>query len=282
MENWLTYTSDTATLERPEGWNCSDSVGYGIVFPGITPQKQIFKEDTHVNGGTYAARLESADMGLIVAPAVMTNGTIEVDLVNQTFDITGGTPVTDRIEWLNAWIDYQPQGADEASVFIRAFLSGQGVGGADSVVGEGLFTSDGTSGYEHIGIPVVYVDANVVPDKILIAFLTSQDLSGGTVGTIMYVDDVTISNTAVKNTTVNNSAIKCYPNPTTGILNVRSITNEQMKLEVYSLTGQLLHAQPFKGQAQADLSSLSNGMYFYKISNTTGQVIKQDKLVLNN
>jgi hypothetical protein len=280
MENWLTYTSDTATLERPEGWNGSDSVAYGVAFPGIEAKKQVFKEDTHVNGGSFAVRLESADLGLTVAPAAITNGTIEVDVVNQTFDIVGGTAVSERIIFLNAWIDYQPQGADEASVFIRAVLTGQGVGGADSVVGTGFWTSDGTAGYEHIGIPVTYVDENVVPDRVLIAFLTSEDFQGSTEGTTMYVDDVTISTTSTKNTP-NAHAIKCYPNPTTGMLNVRSAVNEVLTLEVYSITGQLMHSQSFKGQAQADLSSFSNGMYFYKVSNTTGQVVKQDKLILN-
>lgn len=280
METWYTYTAGSDTLERPEGWNGSDSVTFTLTGFPIVPVKQIFKETSNVHGGSAAAMLMTRDLGTVVGAAGITNGTIAVDIVGQTFEVSGGTPVTQRIAYLNAWIDYQPRNADEGSATIQAVLAGAGVGGADSVVGEGFFTSDGTSGYEGIAVQVTYIDANVVPDMIKIGFFSSSDLTGGQDSSTMYVDDVTISTVSVKEMKANSHTIKCYPNPATDLLHLRSMNNETLTCHIYNLAGQEVLSRDFTGYGEADLSKLTTGMYFYTVSNASGEVLEQQKLVI--
>lgn len=284
FETWVTYTSESETLDKPEHWTGSDSLTYGLEATlGLSPAHQIFKETTNVHGGSSAAKLVSHDVGSLVgvAPAILANGTISVDIVNGDFSFTGGAPVTERIYFVNAWMDYQPEVDDVGMMVVQAVLAGQGLNGEDSVVGVGQFITDGTNGYEHVSVALAYVDETVVPDHLQIAFFSSQELSTGYEGSTMYVDDVSFSPVSVKNVASNNNAVIAFPNPTTGMLNVQSMVKGTMSLEVFSLTGQLLHTQSFNGQTKADLSALSNGMYFYKVSNAAGQVVKQDKLILN-
>jgi hypothetical protein len=280
METWLTYTADTATLERPQGWNGSDSVAYGIVFTGLTPVKQIF-QDTHAHGGTYSAKLVTSDIGLLVAGAIITNGNIEVDVIGQTFEITGGTNVSQRIAYMNCWVDYQPQGSDAGLMSIQAYKNGIGVGGSDSLIGEATISNDGTNGFEGFAMPLNYTDGTTIPDRILIAFASSEDAFGGVDGSIMYVDDVTISTVSVKDTKANSHTVKCYPNPATSVLNLLSMNNERLSLDIYNITGQKVLQQFFTSKGKADLGGLNSGVYFYTVSNTEGEIIKQEKLVIN-
>lgn len=285
FENWITYTSDTATLERPEYWTGTDSLTYAIAGTIMaSPAKQVFEETTHVNSGSSAAKIVSHDISsflIDVVPGVIANGEISVNILDGSFAFTGGAPVTERIGYVNAYVDYQPENDDMGMMMVQAVLAGQGIGGADSIVGGGTFSTDGTNGYEQVSVMIQYIDPNVIPDHIQIAFFSSEEIGSGVEGSTMYIDDITLSPVSVKKFAANNNAVICFPNPTTGMFNVRSMVSETLNLEVYSITGQVMHTQSFKGQAQADLSAFSNGMYFYKVSNAAGQVVKQDKLVLN-
>lgn len=284
FESWVTYTSENETLDKPEHWTGSDSLTYALEQTLVlSPAHQVFEETTNVHGGSSAAKIVSHDVGSLVgvAPGVLANGTILVDIGTGDFAFTGGAAVTERIYFVNAWMDYQPEVDDQGMMVVQAVLAGQGTNGADSVVGYGEFITDGTNGYEGVSVMINYIDPNVVPDHIQIAFFSSQEIGGGFEGSTMYIDDISFSPVSVNNVAANSNSVKCFPNPTTGMLNVQSVEKGTMSLEVYSLTGQLIHTQAFNGQAKADLSALSNGMYFYKVSNAAGQVVKQDKLILN-
>lgn len=283
METWNTYTSDTATLEQPDHWYGSDSLVYGVASTFfLSPYKQVF-QDTHAHSGTYAAKLVSEDVGGLVgvAPGVLGNGQIAVDIQNSTFSYSGGTPVTQRVIFVNAWIDYQPQGTDEGYIQVQAVLTGQGQGGVDSIVGTGEFFTDGTSGYESVSVAVDYVDANVFPDKVLITFWSSSEVGNGTEGSTMWVDDVSISTLSAGSTQKAAQSVKCYPNPSTGMVNLFSTSGEVLTLRVYSVSGQLVHTQEFKGSAQADLANLSAGMYFYQVAAPSGTILQHDKLTIS-
>ncbi|MFK7933244.1 MAG: T9SS type A sorting domain-containing protein [Saprospiraceae bacterium] len=65
--------------------------------------------------------------------------------------------------------------------------------------------------------------------------------------------------------------ITLFPNPTSGIVNIeiKNNDNQDLRLELYSATGQLLIARPL--QRQLDLSNFPTGMYFIKIINQVTQ-----------
>lgn len=298
MEDWHNLTSNGENLEAPDDWFGSDSLAiwaadyYGGGF--ISLSQQLFKESSVVNSGSFSARLETHESLILgIIPCIMANAQPAMDTANfdpgdplGSLSYIGGTPVTERIAFVNAAVRYTTPdtiGDEHATISVQAVLAGQGVGGVDSVVGTGavdVFETSG-SGFENVGVAVNYIDADVVPDKIIIAFFSSGDPSVGVDGSVLYVDDVTMSTTSVKNTMANTANVKCYPNPATSVINITSTGNEPMTMQVFSLSGQVVSTKKFNGGTQTDLSHLVDGMYFYSIRNTRGEVLLHDKLVIS-
>lgn len=75
----------------------------------------------------------------------------------------------------------------------------------------------------------------------------------------------------------NSTAVKMFPNPTTGILNLLLPENNSV-VEVYDVLGNTVSSQKFNtaGNAQIDLSNQPNGVYFVRVnSNTVQRVVLQ-------
>ncbi|MCF8456995.1 MAG: T9SS type A sorting domain-containing protein, partial [Bacteroidales bacterium] len=63
----------------------------------------------------------------------------------------------------------------------------------------------------------------------------------------------------------NTNGILIYPNPARNILNLNIAVGLIDWIEIYSLTGQLLHkTESNKSQEQIDISGLPNGNYFIR------------------
>ncbi len=72
-----------------------------------------------------------------------------------------------------------------------------------------------------------------------------------------------------KNTVEDNSNIDVYPNPVSGVLNIKSNDNIT-ELQVFSINGKVLLSK--FNSSQIDVSELASGMYFIKIENENGNV----------
>ncbi len=298
METWRTLSSVGTNLEAPDGWFGSDSLAIwaGDYYGGglVTLDQQIFEEGTIVNSGNASAKIEThEDLLLGIIPGILSNAQPQIDTA--TFDqsdpfgsiqYSGGTPVAERIYYVNAYVRYESQdllGDEYGALSVEAVKVGQGVGGSDLVIGTGTVNISPTagSGFEGISAAVVYTDDTSVPDMLRIAFISTADMDVALNGSILYVDDVSLSTASIKNT-VKAAGIKCFPNPVNdGILNITNTNKEKLTLNVVSATGQLVNTMSFSGNTQVSLSALTNGMYFVNISDASGQVIKSEKLMLN-
>ena len=294
MENWHTLQSVGVNLEAPDGWYGSDSLviwkeddSLGFVVTG----QQIFMEPGIVNNGSFSARLETTEALTFKIPALMANAKMHLsssfDINNPmaSFQFSGGMPVTQRIEFVYAWLQYTSMDPldDETAVFAaNAYLTGIGQGGTDSLVGTGFVNVAENTSFEHKGIHLNYVNSTVVPDKLIIMFVSSDVTTGNAIdGSSLYVDDVSMSTVHVKNTAASSHTVKCFPNPATDVLNLLSATNDRLSLTIYSITGQEVLQQYFIGNGRADISRLSRGLYYYQVSNAEGVTVKQEKLVIN-
>lgn len=111
-------------------------------------------------------------------------------------------------------------------------------------------------------------------------------------GNILYLDNININSpslTSVQNIT-NGTDVKVYPNPSNGSFNFQAPSNSPIGGEsvilVYNVLGQQVFASPLKsltsgGQSWTlDLSSHSNGVYFYRLVSEEGKMLSTGKLVL--
>ena len=72
--------------------------------------------------------------------------------------------------------------------------------------------------------------------------------------------------------------IKIYPNPSEGIINISNDNNETSKIEVLDVTGKLILTKEANIATSIDLSTENSGIYFVKVSNSSGSLV--EKLIL--
>lgn len=272
METWKSYSSFGTSMTKPSGWLTTDSFArvlqvLGGSFATYTPR--VTKSTTVFHAGTAAAKLTS-DASDTTIPAFLTNGYIDfmAALSGGSFDFTGGTNVTKRIMFVNAWIKFAKIApTDTGSIAVLAYKNGIGAGGADSMIGSGgIMLTNNISSFTKTGISIDYVDATIVPDRILVMFFPSNNALPST-GTTMYVDDVTISDPlGIETPLVNDPQIKVFPNPAINQLHFNTEINDALEVVLYNTLGQKVLTQKMQQSADINVSGLTVGNYVYVVS----------------
>jgi PKD repeat protein len=91
--------------------------------------------------------------------------------------------------------------------------------------------------------------------------------------------------TAVENIQVNNIIYTIYPNPNTGVFNIRfeSAEEKNITINIYDLIGKIIYSAEEKNNGSfvknIQLDEVSNGIYFIKIS--SGSKVLTQKIVIN-
>lgn len=290
LETWRTYASGSATdLEAPMSWYGIDSLifNYGPLG-GITPAKCMYK-DTSAHTGTYAVKMVSKDMVGMVAPGMLVNARPDFDIaaylanpsgvITDYLTFTGGTTVSSRYSHLTAWVKYAPVAGDVAVLGMQAIKSGIGVGGKDSVIGSGVLYLNATPSYTKVSIPMTYVDATTIPDKLLISFSSSDISDNPQDGSTLYVDDIDIvaGAASIKSVLVNEQFAEVFPNPAVNEIHFRSTTKNELTLKVYSSNGALLASVPFTQQISLSTNQFPSGTYFYQLADLKKMSIQEGK-----
>ncbi|HTN46784.1 MAG TPA: T9SS type A sorting domain-containing protein [Flavipsychrobacter sp.] len=294
LENWRTLSSGTATnLEAPNSWYGVDSLIYLYgQLAGITPAKTLYKDNSSVHGGTYAAKMETKNMTSFIIPCMLANANpsfnIAAYLANPGGALTdyltfsGGTAVTQRYYTLTAWVKYAPSGNDVGAVTVEAFIAGAGAGGKDSLVGYGEYFVPAMANYGEITVPISYPIAGTTPNLIRVTF-TSSDLSGqnGTTpqaGSIMYVDDINISTTSgIKNLFQAANFAEVFPNPASNVLHIKSAETGKLNIKIYGANGAWIRSNAFIGNTTIDLTDIAPGMYFYEVTHPAKQEVQHGR-----
>jgi hypothetical protein len=182
FENWINYGS----YENPQYW---DTPNQAIEF-ALPLGTQVVTKSTDHESGNYSAKLESQQLTFpsIVVPGVVTLGTLTIDILNQTFSVNGGVPISDKPTHLKGFYKFQPKGGDSCAIGIG--LTKWKNGTRDSV-GIGAFSTHDTI---NVWTPF-YAWINYVldeqPDTFNILAISSAD-STGTAGTVLFVDNISL------------------------------------------------------------------------------------------
>lgn len=272
MENWKSYSVLATPLQRPDQWTTSDSVIKMYVLTATASMAytpQITKESTLIHDGAAAAKIETRHhTGTTdTFPGAISNGKFKISLPTLDYSFSGGMPVSSRVAGANAWVRYTPAAtSDSAALYVMALKAGAGSGGADSVVGEGMLLIGANSSFSKVSAPIVYKDASVVPDHIVVVLFSSW-ADPVLPGSVLYADDVTISPTSgVEIPVFNSDKIKAYPNPATNLLHISNGSGETLDMKVYTLSGQVLLSCLITAEADVNISTLPAGNYIYVLS----------------
>ena len=285
LEAWRTVNiNPSGNYEVPQSWYSVDSAIFTIA-PGIgqVGKKQCYKS-TDVHGGTAAAMLMSRTYGAIgVVPGALSNAQINLSLATQSFNRVGGTAVSTRVSSGSAWVKYVPKGAnDSATMVVAAVLAGRGAGGTDSTVGGGFVTFGAKAAYGQVTANVTYINPTVVPDHFQVAFTSSTfQAPGATDSSLLYVDDVTFTApSGVTRVLFNADVMQVYPNPASGILNLKSNEATLLTWEAIGTNGQVLAHKEFTGTASVSLNSFAAGTYFFRVLNDKKELVQTGKFLV--
>ncbi len=80
----------------------------------------------------------------------------------------------------------------------------------------------------------------------------------------------------------NNHFIRVFPNPSDGIINIENKNLKADKIEIFNILGEKVYeriVETSRGMSLLDISELSEGLYFLKILDKDGEILKIEKII---
>ena len=309
FETWHNYSVSTAIfppasidLTAPTGWCGVDSLIASVTsfasLAGvtITPQQQLFQSSV-AHSGSSSAEIRSVFLGDTIGniPGVLVNAQINIDIaaaaaaltgggnvdILSLISYTGGTDITAKVDTVKAWVQLDSANSVD-SAFVTATTTKTVTGSSgDSTVVVGLGTYlvvPHDTNWVQIAIPLMYADTTIIPQKLIVAFMSSN-FAGDTIhaGNKMRVDDVsysykTSSGTAIIQPLMSENNILVYPNPTKNQVYFNlsaSVKPTDFNLSVYDINGRLISNEQLKQAVNSkNVSTWSKGTYYYQLNDT--------------
>ncbi len=292
FDTWRNFTAGipATTLEAPIGWYGTDSLLYTFgpfLSPGTVFKPQLTRS-TPSHTGAFAAKAMTHNQGpdfgilpglLVNAAPTIDPGDFDPDDPFGSITFEGGLTTIERVNTLSAWIKYEPRGSDFGQMTLLAFLEGQAANGADSLVGMAdTVLEQAYPNFTEFKLRVQYLDPNVIPNKVIIGFISSSD--DATDSSAIYVDDAEVmSASGVKIAVFQQQVVKVFPSPAFNVLNLTTTYTKELAWQAYSLEGKVVATTKLKGNATVDISQLPTGTYLYRVSDVDGKVLQQNKFV---
>ena len=239
-----------------ESWVNNDPEGWTTIFEFFG---DAVTQTSESHSGSSAAKMQIIDYFGSALPPV---------LVSEQF------AVSERFGSLTGYFKFVPIDANQA--FTVVILMSKG---ANYIGGGSVDTYQASSSYSQFVVPIQYYSVEI-PDSAYIQIAVSDSSGTGTggIGAFAIVDDLSLGGpTGVDENqlTINSFGLKQnYPNPfnPSTTISFSIPTEEFVNLKVFNVLGQEVatlvneekqagsHSVPF------DASTLSSGIYFYKIS----------------
>lgn len=67
----------------------------------------------------------------------------------------------------------------------------------------------------------------------------------------------------------NKNNLVLYPNPSSDVFRIKSDVSEKLKINIYSLQGQLVHQGNYQSDEDISISNLSSGLYLVQVNGVT-------------
>ena len=261
--------------ELPQYW---DGFNREIMMNGmpVGTITTITKDSADPQDIDYSVRLVSTSvMGGNAVPGMLTAGKMEIDFMNQTGDISGGIPYTQKPARLKGWYKYNPAGADSAMISIWFKHDTLEIGGGTIKIPDTAtlwteFTVD------------IYFGGNMMPDTMNILFSSSTQRNNVPAGSALDIDHIWLEGGTLgyARPMRGPSGFKLFPNPAKTFVKIVPETKTRIDyVKVYSATGALILEERELGYMSViNTSVLSEGLYFVEIRANNTSVI--EKLII--
>lgn len=143
-----------------------------------------------------------------------------------------------------------------------------------------LFFLVSSYSFAQTGIIVTYYDGTTQGFNVTIAgklyfasdnlYVKLDETTTPTTIPVTIIQKITFSSTlATTNFGGNKNNLVLYPNPSTDVFRIKSDTNEELKINIYSLQGQLVHQGNYQSDEDINVSNLSSGLYLVQVNGLT-------------
>jgi len=137
-----------------------------------------------------------------------------------------------------------------------------------------------TFSFAQTGVTVTYYDGTTQGFNVTSAgklYFVSDNLyvklDGTTTPTtipVTIIRKITFSETLATTTFGENKKnLVLYPNPSSNVIRIKSDENEALKINIYSLQGQLVHQGVYQSNEEINMSNLSSGLYLVQVNGLT-------------
>ena len=239
------------------------------------------KEATDVWSGAFAMKLVTSSFSGFAIPGAASTGSF----IQSGFSIDlskGGQPDVVRHALLRGYYKYSPAGTAAGSIEVVLYKRN---GSSRDTIASAIMPLGLTLAYTPFSIPLVYKSGGD-PDSSIVYFQSSGRTFGdlttaGTLGSALLVDSVYFDGiTGIEDIHSDLVSINSYPNPATDFLVIETKWSKPVSgtIAIVDINGKLIQSSPILNDKQRiDVSSLSNGNYFYRFNNESGQQLGSGK-----
>lgn len=270
FENWAANPQVPQILE-PQGWFAS-AVGLEMFADdNLVPVSQ---EASGATDGDYFIKLTTVSISNSPEPTQLPNG-IYGSVIAQEFEHNV------NIDEFELDVAYEVQTGDQAIIFI------EGNDASGGVVSQGIVQFTGNqAGLQALTIQMLQNPQNSNPVASYFIGIASSEvdlLESATTtaaeGSWIAIDNIRFDGSS-SSIAINEKDVKVFPNPANDFVTFQIDGVENGNVVISSITGQEVVNTSLNGVAKVDVSSLNNGVYIYKISNSNGELVKTSKLVI--
>lgn len=206
FEQWDSLSIvDNVRIYNPVGWSSYNS---SLIEGGESFQPVEMTSDAH--SGSYAVKISAKAGTAKGMPGVLFSGE-EVDPEKgEGFAITG------KIDKVEGYYKYAPDGTDSATIAILFFKDGQQIGGAVNIIKQAAGT------YTKFSLQLQYQAGAPDPDAAKI-YVFAAGPANVESNSVLYLDDLNFiykSATGLRENTPEAKALTLYPSPASGTISV--------------------------------------------------------------
>ena len=286
MESW---GSTIGQPQEPMSY-VSANVLVNFLLPGnVTSVTQGTGADAH--SGTYSAKITTVKVTSNPSPGQFpdTLGILLLGVVNITpLGLKAGTPWTTRLSSVDFFYKYTSVNNDNGAM-IGYLTKWNGVT-RDTIAAAAYPINSTTSTFSQASAPFLYDGAfpgTTMPDSLHVYFLSSARPwlnsafvpNPAQVGSILWIDDATVTTVGLKETFKLGTQAKIYPNPSTNYFNISVANEDAVIAEIFDVTGKkITSATMFDSKVRINTENLNEGLYIYSVKDKNNKVIATGKI----
>ncbi len=270
FEAWTNHGS----YDTPDSWASENDIV-------ILSNPVSVVKSTPPNSGNFACQITSVKLTNNPDPGVIPD-TIGV-IFTGTIGLNGvkyGYPSTLKPNWLQFYYKMTPVANDSANVWV-VLKKWNSINNAPDTIAIGWLSMAGTvSTYTYKMINLYYIPANMslTPDSAFVMF-SSTRLAKPSLGSQLWVDDVSLQTTGINEINGNANLISVTPNPASSFVKIGSALRDAYSADIYDLLGNRISVYKFENNYVAfSTEGMAEGMYSAVIRDKNGSVLTQKKI----